>query len=60
MYVCLEYQSILHDKINSACLKKSIIPPMFQALIHPLATRDLAEKHVLKLVEGFFGHCRAV
>ena len=28
--------------------------------INPLATRDLAEKHVLKLVEGFFGHCRAV
>ena len=32
MYVCLEYQSILHDKINSACLKKSTIPLMFQAL----------------------------
>ena len=28
--------------------------------INPLATRDLAEKHVLKLVEGFLGHCRAV
>ena len=28
--------------------------------INPLATRDLAEKHVFKLVEGFFGHCRAV
>ena len=28
--------------------------------INPLATRDLAEKHVLKLVEGSFGHCRAV
>ena len=28
--------------------------------LNPLATRDLAEKHVLKLVEGFFGHCRAV
>ena len=28
--------------------------------IKPLATRDLAEKHVSKLVEGFFGHCRAV
>ena len=28
--------------------------------INALATRDLAEKHVLKLVEGFFGHCRAV
>ena len=32
MYVCLEYQSILHDKINNACLKKSTIPLMFQAL----------------------------
>ena len=28
--------------------------------INPLAARDLAEKHVLKLVEGFFGQCRAV
>ena len=28
--------------------------------VNPLATRDLAEKHVVKLVEGFFGHCRAV
>ena len=32
IYVCLEYQSILHDKINRACLKKSTIPLMFQAL----------------------------
>ena len=32
MFVCLKYQSILHDKINSACLKKSTIPLMFQAL----------------------------
>ena len=28
--------------------------------IKPLATRDLAGKHVLKPVEGFFGHCRTV
>ena len=28
--------------------------------INPVATRDLAEKHVLKLVEGFFGHYIAV
>ena len=28
--------------------------------IYPLATRDFDEKHVLKLVEAFFGHCRAV
>ena len=32
----------------------------FVVVFNPLATRDLAEKHVLKLVEGFFGHCRAV
>ena len=34
--------------------------PFCKIRINPLATRDLAEKHVLKLVEGFFGHCRTV
>ena len=28
--------------------------------INPLATRDLAEKHVLKLVKEIFGQCCAV
>ena len=28
--------------------------------INPLATRGLPEKHVLKLVEEFFGQCSAV
>ena len=35
-------------------------PISLLSIFNPLATRDLAEKHVLKLVEGFFGHCRAV
>ena len=29
-------------------------------LINPFAPGDFAEKHVLKLVEWFSGHCRAV
>ena len=47
MYVCLEYQSFLHDKINSACLKKSTIPLMFQALkktCHNSTSRESREK----------------
>ena len=28
--------------------------------INPLATRDLAEKHVLKVLEGFFGQLSCV
>ena len=28
--------------------------------INPFAPRDFAEKHVLKLVEWFSGHCRAI
>ena len=29
-------------------------------LIDPFAPGDFAEKHVLKLVEWFSGHCRAI
>ena len=36
------------------------LPLCLFVIVNPLATGDLAEKHVLKLVEGFFGHCRAV
>ena len=28
--------------------------------INPFARADFAEKHVLKLVEWFSGHCRAI
>lgn len=47
MYVCLEYQSILHEKINSASLKKSTMPPMFQArkwTCHNSTSRESQEK----------------
>ena len=45
MYVCLEYQSISHDKINSAFLKKSAIPLMFQAL-----KVDLPQFHLTRIL----------
>ena len=54
----------LHGTILVAC-DKLIRQAHDRADLHgkmfnPLATGDLAEKHVLKLVERFFGHCRAV
>ena len=42
------------------CLQTPFVRLLPNAMFNPLATRDLAENHVLKLVEGFFGHCRAV
>ena len=30
------------------------------ALVNPFAPEDFAEKRVLKLVEWFSGHCRAI
>ena len=33
---------------------------MFVELINPFAPGDFAEKRVLKLVEWFSGHCRAI
>ena len=47
MHICLEYPSILYDKINSACLRKSTIPLMFQALkwtCHNSTSRESQEK----------------
>lgn len=32
MHICLEYQSVFHEKVNSACLKKATIRLMFEAL----------------------------
>ena len=32
----------------------------FLVQINPFAPGDFAEKHVLKLVEWFSGHCRAI
>ena len=31
-----------------------------QAQFNPFAPGDFAEKHILKLVEWFSGHCRAI
>ena len=33
--------------------------PCFK-ILNPFAPGDFAEKHVLKLVEWFSGHCRAI
>ena len=33
---------------------------LFHCSINPFAPGDFAEKHVLKLVEWFSGHCRAI
>ena len=46
------------SRISHPCFDS--FPFRVASSFNPLATRDLAEKHVLKLVEGFFGHCRAV
>ena len=32
----------------------------FQSVVNPFAPGDFAEKRVLKLVEWFSGHCRAI
>ena len=36
------------------------IPKMAQSYFNPFAPGDFAEKRILKLVEWFSGHCRAI
>ena len=43
--------------IASNLLTYSVIK---KGIINPFAPGDFAEKHVLKLVEWFSGHCRAI
>ena len=52
-WAILQYHNVVYHGRNDGC-----VTPV--NAVNPLATRDLAEKHVLKLVDGFFGHCRAV
>ena len=39
---------------------KRILNFVKQVLLNPFAPGDFAEKRVLKLVEWFSGHCRAI
>ena len=41
-------------------LSHSSTLPFLWVFFNPFAPRDFAEKHVLKLVEWFSGHCRAI
>ena len=41
-------------------IKPSLWPLIYFSLIEPFAPGDFAEKRVLKLVEWFSGHCRAI
>ena len=42
------------------CLSVVLFPIDFQDGVNPFAPGDFAEKRVLKLVDWFSGHCRAI
>ena len=48
--------------VFAACtVSKSLAPPAnMMVTVNPFAHGDFAEKRVLKLVEWFSGHCRAI
>ena len=54
------------DNEKNSCGSKIPHPPppkkktVSNSVPHSLALGDYAEKHVLKLVERFSGHCRAI
>ena len=53
----------LHFKIDWASLivgRKFTIFALFYFVFNPFAPGDFAQKRVLKLVEWFSGHCRAI
>ena len=57
VYVLRELKYYLHDKLPN----ESIISRLGNAkMLNPFAPGDFAEKHILKLVEWFSGHCRAI
>ena len=55
------YITFIYPQIYSVALKANISEiEENKELINPFAPGDFAEKRVLKLVEWFSGHCRAI
>ena len=56
------FHLILHDLDSFGCfvLKSGFFPKNLVLRLNPFAPGDFAEKRVLKLVEWFSGHCRAI
>ena len=48
------------DRFGCFRLKSGFFFKKLGTLLNPFAPGDFAEKRVLKLVESFSGHCRAV
>ena len=48
------------DRFGCFILKSGFFFQKFGTLLNPFAPGDFAEKRVLKLVEWFSGHCRAI
>ena len=46
--------------IDQLDIRASTTSPFLAFIINPFAPGDFAEKRVLKLVEWFSGHCRAI
>ena len=46
--------------VRSKPIRREITKPQTATVISPFAPGDFAEKRVLKLVEWFCGHCRAI
>ena len=58
----LLFHLILHeiDRFGCFMLKSGFFLKKLGTLLNPVAPGDFAEKRVLKLVEWFSGHCRAI
>jgi len=56
----------VENSVNSSgiqpCNKPTctMLTPVYKRLVNPFAPGDFAEKRILKLVEWFSGHCRAI
>ena len=46
--------------VRNKPIRREITKPQTATVISPFAPGDFAEKRVLKLVEWFCGHCRAI
>ena len=53
--ICI-FKRDVNAVFNNKLKKKHVCYPT----LYPFAPGDFAEKHVLKLVEWFSGHCRAI